>query len=163
MFKNVGSENCFACFTQQKKAIDNYTLQQTLFFYSMLSAKFHGHEQYKSFTACNWSLRITNPTTQVALAVAINCIHCLHLSLLLLRLLIAVRFLRRPFCFEYQTHLALQHRGVYLMTINWEFTDVSDRIYCKVHALPFQRQLFQIAAVFMVRRHAGLTFLLILY
>jgi len=34
-------------------------------------------------------------------------------------------YLERVFCFTYQTELALQHGGVYLVTIDREFSDIT--------------------------------------
>jgi len=33
-------------------------------------------------------------------------------------------YLKRLFCFKYQTQLALQHGGMYLMTMDTKFSDV---------------------------------------
>ena len=36
-------------------------------------------------------------------------------------------YVERLFCFTYQTHIDLQHGGVYVVTIDTEFSDVTAR------------------------------------
>jgi len=44
-------------------------------------------------------------------------------------LLLLLMYLKRLFCFIYQTHFDRQHGSVYSVTIDWEFSDVTAFIY----------------------------------
>jgi len=59
----------------------------------------------------------------VVVEVLVACV--LHLIIIICYFVCSLLYLERIFCFTYQTYVALQDGGVYLVTIDREFSDLT--------------------------------------